>query len=850
MRTIVFIDDAVRRDQGYFQHLTGELPKRLKLLSKEYSATEWTCEFAHDVYGVRTLEEFATSIERHGPDYEAILVVPDPEAIEANIDGSNLRQSKYLSSFVQLTAAAKVHDMPVIGYVDEPGPRSDFNLTMAGASSVVDHIATPALLALKIAKAVNKDADANGLLKMGDLCVDTKTGNASYGDKTVSLTPSEKAMLLTLFRHKGMVRTKERLMTDLYRMGEEPEIKIVDVFTAKLRAKLNEVAPGLGYDMIRTSWGSGYIIPSKMPENRRYYGMLRLDPAEEGSYQVADSNLVMSAEEFEVFQTLYERRGMPLKLSGNYISSRREVVGRLENLLSAHLICFGSALQIDEEEGTVSYNMSYSDVSMFDASNFYGLMKQNVIKAGPYNFIRQSTSQYILQGTETLFSLPEVRLMEHLGAVQNQAVRARSLYNAVRDSAHNLRGSESVEENIVDLARSVFRKLEESGVQQPDSSIYIYHDEFLSFGPAEEIPDPAKLEEERKARLKQKIQDHMQTASNGKKVELERLDCGYFTLLVHPVLKEGLIEDTNVLLNSAQTKIIEELIKRRPAIVSPKELFETVYPNRPLGVPFITNQLTILRKTLKEVHPGAEKLVFSMRGEGYLSLFPDEEPPVRVAPANPDAEARAPRPRAVRQEAELVEISLREFTLLQDPDSGTARIGGTNISLRKGQVSALMLLAAQHPRTVYDGELTRVTGIKGVRTMIDRMRDEWATHGVPFPLEIKSMGYAWRDVAFNAEPQSNGEIFKFSPPDGITQRCEITGAEFTVREVELLEILQNRKGQTIDSDVIREDAVRFKWPDNVIQQTMEQVHRKLNGTGAAERVRVEKKRGALLLTLQ
>lgn len=73
------------------------------------------------------------------------------------------------------------------------------------------------------------------------------------------LTGKESQVLGRLLR--GGCVTKDAIMAALYRDAgkEEPEIKIVDVFVCKLRAKLKPF--GIG---IETRWGAGYEIAPAM----------------------------------------------------------------------------------------------------------------------------------------------------------------------------------------------------------------------------------------------------------------------------------------------------------------------------------------------------------------------------------------------------------------------------------------------------------------------------------------------------------------------------------------------------------------------------------------------------------
>lgn len=74
-------------------------------------------------------------------------------------------------------------------------------------------------------------------------------------EQVVHLPPTQAAILLALYGRRGATLSKDGLMAVLYsdRAGEEPEIKIVDVFISKLRK-------AIGRDKIITHWGVGYRL--------------------------------------------------------------------------------------------------------------------------------------------------------------------------------------------------------------------------------------------------------------------------------------------------------------------------------------------------------------------------------------------------------------------------------------------------------------------------------------------------------------------------------------------------------------------------------------------------------------
>jgi two-component system cell cycle response regulator CtrA len=101
--------------------------------------------------------------------------------------------------------------------------------------------------------------DTNGAtIRTGRLVVDLEKRVASVGELSVGLTGKEYGILELLSRRKGMVLTKEMLLSHLYRGTYEPDPKVIDVFICKLRRKIASATGGTHY--IETVWGRGYVM--------------------------------------------------------------------------------------------------------------------------------------------------------------------------------------------------------------------------------------------------------------------------------------------------------------------------------------------------------------------------------------------------------------------------------------------------------------------------------------------------------------------------------------------------------------------------------------------------------------
>jgi two-component system, cell cycle response regulator CtrA len=97
-----------------------------------------------------------------------------------------------------------------------------------------------------------------------NLSLQTVMVNSEY----VHLTGKEMGILSMLASNRNRTQSKEMLLSALYTaIEDEPEIKIIDVFICKLRAKLSAVHPDAG-KTIETVWGRGYqmCLPHAEPE--------------------------------------------------------------------------------------------------------------------------------------------------------------------------------------------------------------------------------------------------------------------------------------------------------------------------------------------------------------------------------------------------------------------------------------------------------------------------------------------------------------------------------------------------------------------------------------------------------
>lgn len=103
---------------------------------------------------------------------------------------------------------------------------------------------------------------------IGEYRIDTQNKQVTRNDQILRLTSNEYLILETLFARSGETVTKDTLLFVLYGENENlPELKIIDVFIAKLRRKLDPDNPASSDSLIKTVWGRGYTIPNNAEDN-------------------------------------------------------------------------------------------------------------------------------------------------------------------------------------------------------------------------------------------------------------------------------------------------------------------------------------------------------------------------------------------------------------------------------------------------------------------------------------------------------------------------------------------------------------------------------------------------------
>ena len=94
-------------------------------------------------------------------------------------------------------------------------------------------------------------------LQVADIVLDRNSMRASRAGETLNLTARELALLELLMSEPGRLFSRERILSSVWGLNEDPLTNVVDVYIRRLRSKIDE---GRATPLIQTMRGLGYRL--------------------------------------------------------------------------------------------------------------------------------------------------------------------------------------------------------------------------------------------------------------------------------------------------------------------------------------------------------------------------------------------------------------------------------------------------------------------------------------------------------------------------------------------------------------------------------------------------------------
>jgi len=138
---------------------------------------------------------------------------------------------------------------------DEPDRLQGLSL---GADDYLTKPFSPAELVLRVKAILRRTgaiADAEDVLRIGDISINRSAHSVAVGDEPVELTPTEYRLLILLAERRGRVQARSHLLQSVWDAAPDIQTRTVDMHVQRLRTKL-----GRAGDLIETVRGFGYRL--------------------------------------------------------------------------------------------------------------------------------------------------------------------------------------------------------------------------------------------------------------------------------------------------------------------------------------------------------------------------------------------------------------------------------------------------------------------------------------------------------------------------------------------------------------------------------------------------------------
>jgi DNA-binding response OmpR family regulator len=208
-------------------------------------------QFLSDAVGEAMLNGgFAVNRESARAPVERLLIEARPHLVVMDVDGESLAERPAIVSRVRTAS-----DVPLVVLTSSARIEDRLAGLEAGADEVLAKPFSLAELVCKARAILRRCGHREGRLQLGDLMIDEPAHVVERDGEPLELTAIEFSLLAELSRHRGLVLSKNQLLTKVWGY-DHYDVNLVEVHVSALRRKLEAAGPRI----IHTVRGVGYVL--------------------------------------------------------------------------------------------------------------------------------------------------------------------------------------------------------------------------------------------------------------------------------------------------------------------------------------------------------------------------------------------------------------------------------------------------------------------------------------------------------------------------------------------------------------------------------------------------------------
>lgn len=171
-----------------------------------------------------------------------------------------------MNGYELLTKTREIMNIPVIILSARTADSEKILGLDLGADDYIPKPFNPLELTARVRSALRRFYDLNpasqddgresGILRKGDLQIDTNSFSVKKGERELSLTSTELKILILLMQHPGRVYTKRQILENVSENYLDTDVNSLRVHISNIRDKIGKDAEG--HDYIQTVRGLGY----------------------------------------------------------------------------------------------------------------------------------------------------------------------------------------------------------------------------------------------------------------------------------------------------------------------------------------------------------------------------------------------------------------------------------------------------------------------------------------------------------------------------------------------------------------------------------------------------------------